>query len=145
MCDWTWNYNKTRKLQVSCLREIRVRYNDDNMRRNSQERRYSAIGIYAKTFDNIILPEEIILFTSDDNSECVKFVDSITGIKAQNEQNEYRSIDMLVDRFLVWPLPNSVSSDLCTTTHGTNRIGTNLLTATEAKQMLEYVLGNDHE
>ena len=47
----------------------------------------------------------------------------------------------MIDRFLTWPLPESVCADLCATSPGwSNRIGTNLLTATEAKQMLEYVL-----
>jgi len=47
----------------------------------------------------------------------------------------------LVDRFLLWPLPVSVCSDLCVTFHGrTDRIGTNLLTAIEARAMLEFVL-----
>ena len=46
----------------------------------------------------------------------------------------------MVDRFLQWPLPESVCADLCATKQGPGRIGTNLLTATEAQQMLEYVL-----
>lgn len=46
----------------------------------------------------------------------------------------------MVDRFLAWPLPASVCSDLCVTKKGApHRIGTNLLTADEARQMLEYV------
>jgi hypothetical protein len=51
-------------------------------------------------------------------------------------------IDSLVDKFLSWPLPESVCSDLCVTEYDTKgRIGTNLLTADEARQMLEHVLG----
>lgn len=50
--------------------------------------------------------------------------------------------DELVDRFLSWPLPASVCSDLCVTRtdYPHQRIGTNLLTATEARLMLEHVL-----
>jgi hypothetical protein len=49
----------------------------------------------------------------------------------------------LVDAFLRWPLPDSVCSDPCATMQGyPDRCGTNLLTAPEAQQMLEYVLGN---
>jgi len=57
--------------------------------------------------------------------------------------------DEMVDRFLRWPLPESVCSDLCVTIpnycteHGYPvgaRSGTNLLTFPEARQMLEYVL-----
>ena len=50
-------------------------------------------------------------------------------------------ISTLVDAFLRWPLPESVCSDLCACGRGQlNRIGTNLLTATEARQMFEFVL-----
>ena len=52
------------------------------------------------------------------------------------------NLDKLVDRFLSWPLPQSVCSDGCVTDrdYPHQRIGTNLLTADEAKQMLAYVL-----
>ena len=50
-------------------------------------------------------------------------------------------IDRLVARFLAWPLPDSVCSDLCATKQGyPHRSGTNLLSAAEAKQMFEYLL-----
>jgi len=49
--------------------------------------------------------------------------------------------DEMVTRFLTWPLPDSVRADDCATTQGyAGRTGTNLLTAIEAKQMLEHVL-----
>lgn len=52
-----------------------------------------------------------------------------------------RDVSRLVDRFLAWPLPESVASDQCATMPGyPYRCGTNLLTATEARQMIEYVL-----
>lgn len=51
--------------------------------------------------------------------------------------------DEMVDRFLRWPLPDSVCSDPCATKKGyPNRTGTSLLTANEARQMLEYLLGD---
>lgn len=52
------------------------------------------------------------------------------------------NIDKLVDRFLAWQLPASVCSDLCVTNaaYPHSRSGTNLLTADEAKAMLEHVL-----
>lgn len=47
----------------------------------------------------------------------------------------------IVTRFLNWPLPQSVLPDSCVMDRNyPNRIGTNLLTATEARQMLEHVL-----
>lgn len=53
-------------------------------------------------------------------------------------------LDAMVDRFLAWPLPVSVCSDACVTRRQEHwepqRIGTNLLTADEARQMLQYVL-----
>lgn len=46
----------------------------------------------------------------------------------------------LIDRFLAWPLPKSVCSDKCVSDPTyPNRVGTNLLTADEAKQMLDYL------
>jgi hypothetical protein len=59
--------------------------------------------------------------------------------------------DEMVNRFLSWPLPESVNSDVCVTKdYGQRygfvplpqRTGTNLLTADEARQMLEHVLGS---
>ncbi len=54
-----------------------------------------------------------------------------------------KGIDLaqLVNRFLVWPLPKTVSSDFCVTepNYPHARVGTNLLTADEARQMLEYI------
>lgn len=53
-------------------------------------------------------------------------------------------LNQLAERFISWPLPESVCADLCTTKAGyTGRTGTNLLTFDEAKQMLAYVLA-DH-
>lgn len=50
-------------------------------------------------------------------------------------------IDALVHRFLMWPLPESVQSDVCATERGyRHRSGTNLLGADEARQMIEYLL-----
>lgn len=51
--------------------------------------------------------------------------------------------DEMVDRFLAWNLPKSVLPDLCVMDREyPHRIGTNLLTAEEARQMLEHVLGS---
>ena len=52
------------------------------------------------------------------------------------------NIEALVEKFLTWKLPDSVSSDLCVTNPdcGFPRMGTNLLTAAEAKAMLLYLL-----
>lgn len=48
---------------------------------------------------------------------------------------------LLVKSFLSWPLPDSVCSDQCVTQkNAKNRTGTNLLTYTEAEQMIEYLL-----
>lgn len=51
-------------------------------------------------------------------------------------------LDAMADRFLSWPLPASVCADGCTTNrdYPHPRSGTNLLTAVEARQMLEHVL-----
>lgn len=46
----------------------------------------------------------------------------------------------MVDDFLRWPLPDSVCADGCATRQGPGRVGTNLLSAVEAKAMLEAVV-----
>ena len=52
----------------------------------------------------------------------------------------------MVSRFLSWPLPQSVRADACATDPTyPHRIGTNLLTADEARQMLEYVLQTEED
>ena len=48
----------------------------------------------------------------------------------------------LVDRFLTWPLPDEVCADSCASVQGyPGRSGTNLLSAPQAKAMLQHVLG----
>lgn len=51
-------------------------------------------------------------------------------------------ITEMTDRFLSWKLPKSVSSDSCVTdrNYAHDRYGTNLLTADEARKMLEHVV-----
>ena len=51
-------------------------------------------------------------------------------------------IAALVNRFLIWQIPQTVASDLCVTdsTYQFPRSGTNLLNAVEAEAMLRYVL-----
>jgi len=62
------------------------------------------------------------------------------GVEAEKKQ----SLDeFLVDRFLTWPLPRSVCSDqCCCVSDYPNRVGTNLLTADEARQMIRYLFGS---
>lgn len=52
-----------------------------------------------------------------------------------------KSLSALVDKFLAWKLPQSVCSDTCVTDskYKYPRSGTNLLSATEARQMIEYL------
>ena len=56
-------------------------------------------------------------------------------------------LDFMVNRFLTWPLPETVCADGCATNpaYPHPRSGTNLLTAEEAKAMLVYVLGLEDE
>ena len=88
----------------------------------------------------------------DNEGKLASFAALIKRIDAAlaepQEQNVVVTAEM-VDRFLSWPLPESVCADLCTTessfyqkrghTHD-GRCGTNLLSAGEARQMLEHVL-----
>ena len=55
---------------------------------------------------------------------------------------QQRIVSRLVDKFLSWPLPEGVCSDPCACERGyPHRSGTNLLTATEAEQMIRHLLG----
>lgn len=71
--------------------------------------------------------------------------DYATRVEREKVQKELRAITdeaiaELTNRFLAWPLPDSVCSDLCVTRQGDrHRTGTNLLTADEAKQMFKHV------
>lgn len=59
-----------------------------------------------------------------------------------NPQEQAEQMKELVDRFLSWPLPTTVCSDACASIQSyPHRSGTTLLTADEAKQMLEHVVG----
>lgn len=70
--------------------------------------------------------------------------EEIKRLREAAESQQFHSIAELVDRFLSWPLPETVSSDPCVTVPASagKRSGTNLLTADEARQMLEHVIGN---
>lgn len=48
--------------------------------------------------------------------------------------------DELANAFLRWPLPHSVCADLCATKQGPGRVGTNLLSFVEARQMFRDLL-----
>lgn len=64
-----------------------------------------------------------------------------TALPTQAERVGATVTDTMVDRFLTWPLPDSVCSDPCASMPGhPHRSGTNLMTAVEARQMLEHVL-----
>lgn len=69
---------------------------------------------------------------------------ALPAIVADAVQRREAALDKLVDRFLSWPLPKSVCSDLCATdpNYPHQRSGTNLLTAIEAKEMLKHVAGD---
>lgn len=51
------------------------------------------------------------------------------------------AIDELANAFLRWHLPESVRSDLCATMQGPGRVGTNLLSFIEARQMMRDIVG----
>jgi hypothetical protein len=73
--------------------------------------------------------------------------DSLAYVLKQDEEikrlrEQALSVDVLVDAFLSWELPQSVCSDPCVSMYEYphERYGTSLLTAGEARQMFEHVL-----
>ena len=51
-----------------------------------------------------------------------------------------KQIMQLAERFCATPLPETVCADLCATQQGPGRTGTNLMSVSEAKQVLSAVL-----
>jgi hypothetical protein len=72
------------------------------------------------------------------------FTEPVTDEPVPPEQPDQLNVATLVDRFLTWPLPQSVNSDKCVTdnTYTFPRSGTNLLSAIEAEEMVRHVLGD---
>jgi hypothetical protein len=62
--------------------------------------------------------------------------------KRERDELLKRDVDKMVDRFLSWKLPQTLVSDTCVVIHDFPhpRYGTNLLSATEARQMIEHIL-----
>jgi hypothetical protein len=58
-----------------------------------------------------------------------------------DEDRLNHEIENMMEAFLRWPLPDSVCCDLCATKQGTGRVGTNLLSSTEARRMLLEIVG----
>lgn len=65
--------------------------------------------------------------------------------EAKAARQDTLNINSLVSRFLMWKLPSSVCSDPCVSDRDYKfpRNGTNLLSANEARQMIEYLLDID--
>lgn len=79
---------------------------------------------------------------SDDCPECQGTGWKNGEVKWPSSIDEADPVAALVDRFLAWPLPPTVCSDLCVTDRDYKfpRSGTNLLNVDEARQMIEYLL-----
>lgn len=84
--------------------------------------------------------------TNPDYDDLADALDSL-GIVAAGALGREERMRALVDRFLRWPLPESVYPDAGKFDPVNNRwrSGTNLLTAEEARQMLEYVLAGPND
>lgn len=84
---------------------------------------------------------DLLLACQDGSVTCIRALEFI-----EREMNlQHPSISRMVEAFLAWPLPKSVCCDACvaTTEFGAiQRVGTNLLTADEARQMFEHVLNS---
>lgn len=85
--------------------------------------------------------------TGDDKRPVVQIVAELAAAwgAAQAQQTK---VEQAVNRFLGWKLPQNFSPDafigfdsLSALTHNSWPIGTNLLTAEQAKSMFEYCLG----
>lgn len=81
---------------------------------------------------------DLLIACQDGRATCLRVMEII-----EREQELQRpSAHDLAEAFLRWPLPDSVCADPCATKQGPGRVGTNLLSYVEAKQMFEHVLAN---
>lgn len=77
------------------------------------------------------------------NGSCKPFGCKLNGefCHAKGCPDPQDSTELIVNRFLAWPLPETVAADLCATMQGyPDRTGTNLLTAIEATEMVKHLL-----
>ena len=95
------------------------------------------------------ITDQVQLFKLDSDTEFVEksYHDSMVRlhdtIVAQLQRAQKAYVNILVDKFLCWELPRSVCCDQVASVQGAQgiyRTGTNLLTADEAKKMIEYLL-----
>ena len=83
------------------------------------------------------------LFYGGQYSVGLAFEKAITAPREPAQDKEaHMEIKALVDRFLAWPLPQTVAADARATNskYPHPRNGTNLLSADEARQMIEHLL-----
>ncbi len=82
---------------------------------------------------------DLLMACQDGRATCLRVLE----IMEREAELQRPSVDRMVDSFLAWPLPESVCPDECVMDQKyPHRTGTNLLTAPEAKQMIEHLLAN---
>lgn len=99
----------------------------------------------ARSEEQVNVHEIAFLDFCDDHGDKIAAALRATGLKAITPPApavESGEIERLADRFLAWPLPQSVCSDVCATmqNYAFPRSGTNLLDVAEARQMVGYLL-----
>ena len=82
---------------------------------------------------------DLLLACQDGRATCLRVLE----IMEREAEFQRPSAHDLAEAFLRWPLPESVCADLCATKQGPGRVGTNLLSYGEAKQMFEQLLSNN--
>lgn len=85
---------------------------------------------------------DLLMACQDGRATCMRALEIIEReMDAVSGVNEDAMMDELANSFLRWPLPKSVCADLCATQQDEGRVGTNLLSFVEAKQMFRDVVG----
>jgi hypothetical protein len=93
-------------------------------------------GVYIKGYDPVMAGVSVTIEVDYGETKAFTLI-----ARAEDSSLREQLMDEMVTRFLAWPLPASVCADLCATKRDyPHRTGTTLLTATEARQMLEHVL-----
>lgn len=86
---------------------------------------------------------DLLIACQDGRATCMRVMEYIERETVpMGAKPDDKTLDDLTNAFLRWPLPESVRCDLVTTLPNCkNRVGTNLLSFTEAKQMFSDILG----
>lgn len=102
-------------------------------------------GFYRDAAPGTFGPNEwldLLMACQDGRATCLRVMEYINRetMPVRSVQGARNALDELANNFLRWPLPRSVCADPCATKQDEGRVGTNLLSFVEARQMMADVV-----